>query len=232
MALHHRDLSRNPLTPRHRVTHPALVFALAALTLNLGGCNVFGWMAQSVHGDKAQQTTKTAQYRGLQGRTVAVLVSASPQTGYSHPHAADAVTQAVSARLVREIDAADVIHPRDLDEFRKRNPHWNTLPYSELARRLAVDRVVHIDLSRYQSREPGNAHQWQGVIVANIGVAEAESQDPASFAFATTLEVRYPESQRVGVVNANDATIQLGMVSRFSQRVVNLFKDHQIADAR
>lgn len=208
----------------------AISFSLLCAVATLGGCNVMGWMAQGFHGDKAQKTTITAQYLGLDGSTVAVLVSASPQTGYTHPHATTAVTQAVSARLLREVEAIDVIDPRDLEAFRRRNPYWNTLPYTELARLLQVDRVVHIDLSRYETHEPGNAYQWQGVILANVGVAEAEADNPASFAFFTTVEARYPPNKRVGVVNADEATIQLGMVSAFSMKVANLFRDHEVTD--
>ena len=210
--------------------HAIITLTLLGAVTVLGGCNVMGWMAQGVHGDKAQKTTITAQYRGLDGSTVAVLVSASPQTGYSHPHAAGAVTQAVSARLLREIEGIDVIDPHDLELFRHRNPYWNTLPNSELARQLKVDRVVHIDLSRYETHEPGNAYQWQGVILANVGVAEAESDDPASFAFFTNVEARFPGNKRVGVVNADEATIQLGMVTAFSMKVTNLFRDHEVTD--
>jgi len=197
-----------------------------------GGCNLMGWMAHAVHGDKQPSSVRTAEYRGLEGKSIAVLVNASPNTAYSHPYAQAAIRQSVSGRLLQDMPSVQVVDPRQLQQFQNDNPYWSTLPNNELARRLHVDRIIYIDLSRYQTHEPGNAFLWQGVISANVGVAEVEAADPSSFVFSTTLEARYPQSRSVGVVDSDDATIQLGMISRFSRALVNLFHDHEVASAR
>ena len=101
------------------------------------------------------------------------------------------------------------------------------MPYSKLIEALDVDRLIIIDLIDYRTHEPGNRHIWQGVISANVGVVERKSLDPDSFAYYQNVSAVFPEDIAVGVVNASDEQIQLGMLTLFSKNTVNLFHKHE-----
>lgn len=194
------------------------------------GCNLIGFAAHVIAGDHPGKTKVSAAYRGLANHTAAVLVSTDDYTFFEHPGATAAVCREVSAQLVAQIPGVQVIDPVQIQQFHQENPYWNTLPHGDLIKRLGVDRLIYIDVVQFATREPGNAYLWQGVMTANLGVAEAESPNANDFAFATAIQARYPETGSVGVLNADHDTIQLGLLRVFSGQVMNLFRDHEVVN--
>ena len=192
------------------------------------GCNWIGYAADVIGGgDQAGQVSVEAQYRGLENQTVAVLVAADEYTLFEHPTAAAAVCRQASSKLATEITGVHVLNPKQIEQFQKDNPYWNTTAYGQLLERLGVERLVLIDLITYALREPGNNYEWRGQIVANIGVCEAQSVDPDQFVFATTTQASYPQGGSIGVINGDRKTTQMGLHSVFSQKLLHLFKDHE-----
>src|SRR5690606_24234076 len=106
--------------------------------------------------------------------------------------------------------------------------YWSTLAFDDLIEKLGTQRVVLIDLIEYRTHEPGNAHVWQGLISANVGVIEAEATDPDRMAYSETIGSKFPENSDIGMLNSDDQTIELGMLSLFSRDAAGLFYDHQI----
>jgi len=220
--------------PRHRdrrrpLTQPILLAFGLAVTMT-SGCNWIGYAANVIgDGDPAGQVNVEAQYRGLENQTVAVLVAADEYTLFEHPTAPAAVCRQVSSKLATEITGVHVLNPKQIDQFQKDNPYWNTTAYSELLDRLGVERLVLIDLITYALHEPGNNYQWRGQIVANIGVCEAQGDDPDQFVFATTLQTYYPHGGSIGLIHSDRQTTQMGLHSIFAQKLLYLFKDHETA---
>ncbi len=196
------------------------------LALMLGGCSAAGLAAYVVGGD--DETLKVpAAYRGMDGKSVAVLVSADETVLHFYPQAPLAVSQAVSMDMAAVAPTAKLMDPRQVIAFQNANPAWLTTNYAQLMARLKVDRLIHVDLSEYTTHEPGNTHQWRGIIAARVSVAAGDSEQPANPVFATTLRNEYPPNSTVGLLNSDDQTIQLGMLKGFSQQVAWLFVDHK-----
>jgi len=205
----------------------AALLSLSALTL--AGCEAGRFMAYAVAGDGTTRTVQVkAQYRGLEGKTFAVLVAADDYTQFSYPGATTAISRDVTARITSEIPGVSPMDPGKVAQFQRENPYWITVPYGQLLERLGVERLVVVDLVEYTLREPGNSHVWQGQIVANVGVAEAGYGDGNALSFATTVKSRFPDnSSKVGVLNSDDKTIQFGLLADFASRTTNLFRDHE-----
>jgi hypothetical protein len=203
--------------------------ALVSLSaLSLAGCEAGRFMAYAVGGDGTRTVQVKAQYRGLEGKTFAVLVASDDYTQFAYPGATAAIGRDVTARIGSEIPGASPLDPARVAQFQRENPYWITVPYGQLIERLGVERLVVIDLVEYSLREPGNAHVWQGQIVANVGVAEFGEGDGNAMSFSTTVKGRFPDnSSRVGVLNSDDKTIQFGLLADFSARTTNLFRDHE-----
>lgn len=203
--------------------------ALASLALILlGGCNIVGYTADAIAGGQKKKATVEADYRGLDGRRIAVVVSADDHTYFEYPGAPLAVSSAVTERLAAAIPGAKLVDPKQIDRFQRENPYWNTLSYRELSSRLGVERLVYIDLTDYTTHEPGNKHVWRGIISANVGAAEAESADGTALVYSTVVRASYPEGNPVGVLDADDRSIELGMNQVFAAMVANLFRDHEV----
>lgn len=205
-----------------------LVTCISALTISLtAGCAVPAWVAHGVAGGERTYQVK-AQYLGLDGRTVAVMVAADEYTLFQSPSAPLKVSRAVSARIAANVSGASVVPPKDVIAFQHENPYWGAVPYGELIEKLGVERLVVVDLIEYRTHEPGNAHVWQGMIAGEVGVVEAESDDPDNFAFSTTVRGQFPEESSIGVLDSDRETIELGMLTIFSRDAGGLFYDHEV----
>lgn len=198
------------------------VLLLWAVCLNLTGCALFA------DPNKKIMVDIKAQYQGLENQRVAVMVSADGYTLYEHPDAPMLLCRAVTGRIATNVPGITVTVPDSVIRFQKTNPYWTNLRYGELARRLGVDKIVLIDLVEYRTHEPGNAHIWQGVITANIGVVDASIPDPDNFVFYNTVTAKFPQNSSIGVINSDHESIQLGMVVLFARASGGLFYDHQV----
>lgn len=206
----------------------ALVLTASALvvTLTLNGCVAAGWLADGLH-DPNETVVVEAEYEGLEQQRVAVLVDADLSIVFQQPLAPLEVSTAVSNRIADHVEGVTVRDPEELVEFQQRNIYWNTTPYSELMERLEVDRLVLIELVDYRLHEPGNSNIWRGLMTANMGVAEADADDPNNQAYATTVSVQYPPDREVGLLNAEQRTIRLATLAMFSRAAVGKFYEHE-----
>ena len=214
--------------PNHTLHYVRLVtiLGLSTTVLLTSGCNLIGFAAHVIAGGEASKKVRVlAEYRGLENKKIAVLVSTDEYTLFDYPQAPITVCRSVSARLAANIEGVEIVDPRQLDTFQKANPFWITLPYAELAQRLQVDRIVYVELVQYRLHEPGNSYLWKGTIVANVSVAEARSTTTGQFAYSTTVQAQYPDGP-VGMLHGDDQTVELGLIQLFAQEVVHRFQDH------
>ncbi len=199
--------------------------ALLAL-LSLSGCQVLGWAAHGVAGAE-KKVWHDAQYEGLAHQSVAVLTSADEFVLHRNPSVTLDVSRAVAADLAERVPGVRLADPQQVHEFTQKNPYWNTLPYGELLKKLSVQRIVHMDLVQYTLHEPGNQHVWRGVAVSNVNVAAADAPDPNNLLYTNTLKVVFPPDRAVGVLDADDRTIHLGLLVLLGDETAKLFYRHQ-----
>ncbi len=199
-----------------------IVSGLIAVFLGLTGC------AAMMQPEKKVMVDVAGEYLELTHQRVAVMVAADAHTLYAYPDAPLHMVKAVTGQIAG--NAPDVTNtvPDQVIRFQKENPYWTNLRYSELIKKMAVDKIVLIDVVEYRTHEPGNTHVWHGLITANIGVIDASAADPDNFAYYNTVSVRFPDKSTVGVVDADDESIQLGMLLLFSRKAGGLFYDHQV----
>lgn len=204
------------------------VALLAAAFIALGGCNIVGYVSQGVAGDGKRTYDVDAEYTGLEGKRVAVIVAADEMTLFAQPGLQGRVCRAVTAQLGSDIVGIQLTTPEKVTKFQFDNTYWNTLTYGDLLKRLDVDRLVYIDLSEYSTHEPGNKNVWQGTILGSVSVAAADAVNPNDLVYTNRVSATFPEDARIGVLDANDDAIQTGMLRTFSQRVSALFHDTKV----
>lgn len=217
---------RRSWLPPHAGRLATLGLALALPLLPLSGCGAAGFGAYLFGGaDKDKPLAVKGEYFGLAEKSVAVIVAADEFTYYEYPGAPLAVSRSVSQKLKAVVPGVKLSDPQKIVEFQRDNPYWNTLPYSELIKRLKVDRLVYVDLSEFGLHEPGNAHIWRGVIIANISVAEADGKNPDDFAYTTIVKSEFPPNKPIGLLESDDKTVQAGLLALFSTHVGGLFTE-------
>ena len=160
---------------KHRWTILGLL-ALAGSTL--GGCEaayLFGGMAQNF--EYAKQIEVLSKYEGLENQTVAVIVQSDMATMYENPDLEYSIAIGVAGRIQKEVPGVRVVDPRRVHTWKFRTPQWSSMPMGEIATRLDVDRLVHVDIYEYRLHPPGNRYLWDGVCAANVGVIERAIAD-------------------------------------------------------
>ncbi|MBI1370801.1 MAG: hypothetical protein GC162_19380 [Planctomycetes bacterium] len=192
----------------------------------LGGCEAVAWVAQGVTPTPPPIDVK-AEYAALDNQRVAVLVDAKLETLFEHPMAQLEIAQALTTQLAASVPGVQVVDAKQVVEFQQRNIYWNTSTYSDLAKRLNVNRLVLIDISDYRLHEPGNMHLWRGTITGTVSVAATDSDHPNDLAYSTVVTAAYPPDKPMGAVNADERTIRLGMLDLFTRGVVGKFHDHK-----
>jgi hypothetical protein len=202
-----------------------LLLTLVALA-TLSGCGLVGWVAHGVAGGPPELDIK-AEYKGLENKRVAVLVGADTATMYRQPLAQFEVAAILSERIAANVPGVKVVDARQVIDFQNRNIYWSTMSYSELAKRLDVDRIVTVEILEYRLHEPANINIWRGVITASLGVAETDGPKPNDLVYANNVTAAYPPDRPEGVINAEQQTMRLGTLDLFARAAAGKFYDHK-----
>lgn len=199
-----------------------LLIALSTFT----GCEGLGYLAYTITGSEKQDIK--AEYKGLEGQRVAVLVDADAATLTRYPRAQLEICEAISLKLAANVKDISVVAPRAVIDYQNRNSYWTTATYQRLAKELNVSRVILVELAEFTMHEPGNRYVLRGTITANVAVADAKETSPNRLAYDTTIKVIYPEGDKIGVVNREEKNIRFATVDLFSQAATSKFYDHTI----
>ena len=193
----------------------------------LPGCNIIAAGAVALKGDKEVEVE--AEYRGLAGQRIGVLVAADDATYFRFPRAASQVNQAVVIGLAKALPEATLLTPDAAEDYVKRNPYWVTRRPATLMRELGVTRLITVDINQYATHETGNRSVFRGVISANVSVCEADGIDPDNRTFEREVVAQFPDaSTQFGVINGDEAQIEAAVLSIFSSKVAKLFHDHVV----
>ena len=200
--------------------------ALVGFSTMSTGCiaGAVGALGQQI--ERGKKLDVPAEYDGLDGKTVAVIVQADYATLVEHPLVVDAVTKNVAARIARNVPGVSVLAPVQVLEWQYRTPQWRALPYGEVARELGVERLVWIDLYEYRLNPVGNSYLWDGAAGANLGVIETDGLAPDEFVYQKNVLARFPIKEGVGRESARRDQIEQGLLTLFIQRASWLFYRH------
>ncbi len=210
-----------------RLARCVLFLGAAAAPATLGGCAVgqlLGGMMQNYEYNLLIE--RHPAYVGLENKTVAVVVSADLATLHENPQLALTIAANVSRGIRRNVPGTSVLPAALVADWQFRTPHWEAMPYGELAEGLKVDRVVFIDLAEYRLHPYGNQWLWEGVCAAEIGVIERDGIDPDSYIESFSVESLFPREKGVGRDGANRVQIETGLLAQFIEKTVWLFYKH------
>jgi hypothetical protein len=208
---------------------PRLVGCLLLASLPaLQGCVVAGLVSAMGQSAEYQKLIEVpAQYSGLDNKTIAVIVDADLSMRYEYPGLVDAVLSGVSARIHRDVPGAQVTSPLAVVSWQSGTSQWQALPYGEMAERLNVDRLVHVEVLEYRLNPPGNSWMWQGEALADVGIIERDGFDPDTFVEVLTAQARYPlEDSGMTRDTASQAQVSSGLMGSFIREIAWLFHTH------
>jgi hypothetical protein len=207
----------------------SLAVAGAAAVLSTSGCQIPGFFIESYRRESTHEIK--GEYRGLEGKDFAVVVTADRVIQAENPDLVGYLTYKVSEKLASSENvprAGGFVPPEDVLRYTYAHPGWTSKPMSDLAKGLGgVKRIVYIEMFEYQLHEAGNQYEWEGVAAGNVSVVEIDSSTPNDFAFQRQVTVKYPDKKGYGPSEIAQSAVQTVLASRFVDRASWLMFDHQ-----
>ncbi|HVP73115.1 MAG TPA: hypothetical protein VMS30_05205 [Phycisphaerales bacterium] len=208
-------------------TRLAAALALLAMPLQMTGCIAAHAIGAMGAAEEAQKLVETMpRYRGLENKTVAVVVEADYSTMFEYPNLVTYMASGVTMRIARWVPGVQVLDPSVVLNWQYNKPNWNALPYGEIAEQLNVDRVVFIEVLEYRLHPPGNRFLWDGNAVSRVGIIERKGIDPDTFAETFDVAARFPAIEGVTAENATQTQIETGLLVDLVKRNAWLFHLH------
>jgi hypothetical protein len=212
-----------------RLSKWSTVAALSTLALGMlpmSGCFI-GGMVENARRDGSLKRDVEAEYDGLAGKSVAVVVSCDRAVLADFPTITNEVTTRLHNRLREAGAAGSHSNTDELLAYLYNRPGWQTRPLSELAKELKVERLIFVDLQEFRLREPGNTWLWEGVAAGSVNVVEADGAAPDDFAFSRTVRVTFPDDQGTGPAQLSGQVVASELLRRFCERSAWQFFKHE-----
>jgi len=211
-------------TLKRTMVHLGVAALLALAHMACSGCEVIAFGVDAI--DSEQEVEFVARYDGLNGKRIAVLIDAPFDAQYEHPRAVPGLCDLISAALRESCAGARILPPNYVVAYQANNIYWPTMDIEDIAKALKVERLVIVDLVEYRLMAPGNGYLWDGVIVGDINIYEADSLDATAIAFKERIKVRYPMLDGVRRDQYPQATIEQALQIKFAQDTANLFRNY------
>ncbi len=209
--------------------------------LAMAGCQAFGVFA--VMADAYERTGSSmipADYTGLTGQRVAVVVYTDMATAMEDPALMSRIGTNVSAILAATPEAGiggdmggGVINPLAVRNLQVSNPSWAAWSFGEIAQKLGAERLVWIEVHTHRLHEPGNDYTFAGTMAGRVAVVEASEYEDDyvdDFAFEREVRVSFPDAAGYTKGDLSAAQVRAVLEKRFIDRVTWLFFEHEEAN--
>ncbi len=207
-----------------RLTSLMSGFLSCVLVGATAGCNLVAFGAYVLEGDDgAKRVIVEADYAGLAGQSVAVLVEANEYVLYEDTAAPGDLAAGIASVLRAQVPDCRVLDSKIVAKFQTDHPHWSTMSRADVMDQLDADRLLQIELLEYTLNEPGNPYVWRGAASARASVTERGDDDADEAAYANTVRVAYPPGRVAGEVNSDRDTIRRGTLGLLSHKIAQLF---------
>lgn len=205
-----------------------ILTSATALMLAIAGCTAVGAIAANLEREGSREVA--ASYKGLAGKSFAVVVAADRTIQGDHPLIIEHMIERITARLSEpsNVPAAGGYVPAvQVAKYLSEHPSWTAQSMKALAGELGgVERIVYIDLFEFRLNDPGNAYLWDGRASANVSVVETDSAMDDFFAFQQTVSVGFPDKQGLGPSDMQASGVRTELARRLIERASWLFYDH------
>lgn len=211
--------------PRPRAAAPAV--AALALAIWLGGCPAMRYMGY-LGAPEAGSKKVPAEFTGLEGRRVAIVIFADQRVQYEHPQARLTLGSVVRAKMNEHLKNVSVVDPAKVCRYQDENAHWETLDKAELAKQFGADFVLYITLVEYSTREIGSIDLYRGRITAQCSLYEAGKSDAEGRVWSCDrIAVVYPEAAPAGVPGESGRSVREAAERLWADALVKKFYEHK-----
>jgi hypothetical protein len=198
------------------------------------GCNVLGVAAQAL-----PPPTIQAQYKGLAGQSVGVLVWADRGVSVDWPALSLDSAQAIQIQLqqtqqkdpkMKELAGATFpVKPASILRYLRDHPELDYTDVKSVAPRFGVQRLIYVEIDDFSTRAAASLELYRGSMSGSMKVVEIDASGQARIAYEENdIKALFPPKvSEDGEVRGNDAQYYVGTVREFATRIVWRVVPHQ-----
>jgi hypothetical protein len=196
------------------------LFLLPCLLL-INGCNVMGIAAQALPPD-----TITAQYHGLAGQSVGVMVWAERGISLDFPSISLDVANSVENKLLAANHLKELkgitfpVRTASIARYQQDHPNLDLSNMAEIAPKLGVSRLIYIEINDFSTRAAASVDLFRGTMTCNMQVIEV-TDGVGKVAFKEeNIKAVYPEKvAEDGTPNGDDIHFYMGTIDTMSTQI-------------
>lgn len=207
-----------------------MTICVLVAAISISGCGLINWVSY-VFAPASRMKTIKAEFGGLKGKSVAVVVYADLETQVDYPTVQLELCDMVAAEMRRHIKGVRIIDPRAVIRYQSENPRWDIMPPEKLCDVFDCDYVLLISLMEFSTRERGSVYLVRGRIKADVSIYQAglSSADGTNPVWRSEpICVQYPRQSTLGVPAENERAIRVQTERLFAIELVKKFYDYKV----
>ena len=178
-----------------------------------------------------------AQYKGLAGEKVAVMVWADRGLRIDWPNLELDTGNGIQSYLLAKTDEDSLKKTqfpwevRSVQRFQKEHPELEGTSITEYAHRISgVSRLIFVEVAEFSTRSDTAVQLLRGGMTANVRVLEIGGGTSKVVYERQHVKVMFPPKSPEGVIDVSEALIYNGTVNAMSLELAQLFYPHMIED--
>ena len=208
------------------MTRGSLIIA-GVLAVALAGCQPLAYFAYALLPIPRDKTIE-AEFDGLAGHRVAIVVFSDQRTLYEYPRARLSVSAAVAEHLRRNVKDIEVISSLGVIKYQDENIYWDAQDKTKLAKVFGADYLLFITLVEFGTREPGSQSLYRGRVTAEVSVYDSSLPERRARVWkGDSIRIVHPE-HGTGLLEDNDREIRHEAERMFADALVKKFYKHEV----
>ncbi len=211
-----------------RIRKWVCICGLLAAVGTSAGCSTEMWryMAYITRGGRSKKVK--AQFAGMAGKTVAVVVYTDRRTQYEFPDLNLTLSMAIASRLDKNVKNIKIVPPARVVRYQDENIYWEEMDKVDLAKALGADYVLYVPMEEFGTRLPDSSYLYQGRATCQLGVYDVTKLPRESRVYQSDkIRILYPEHEPAGMLNENDRQVRVTTEAMFADKLTKLFYDHK-----
>lgn len=206
-----------------------MAFLLLAPLALLAGCNIFGAVASAI------PETIDAEYKGLRGQKVAVMVWVDRGVRIDFPQLQLDTANVIQTNLAASTDKDELKETtfpweaRSVVRFQREHPELEGRPATEYAARLSgVTRLVYVEVDQFSTRGDETVQLRRGRMAGRVRVIEINGSATKVAYEKQGVEIAFPPKRPEGVIDVSEGRIYEETVKSFGTTIAQLFYSYDV----
>jgi hypothetical protein len=201
-----------------------MLIAVCALP-TLGGCSMAKFLAYAFAPPPADKEVQ-AEYAGLEGHSLMVVVYADAGTLFEYPRARVEVASSISNLIRANVSNVRIIDPLRVIRWQDENLNWDNTDRTQMGRVFGAQHVLYVALSRFTTREPGSEYLFRSDVQADMFLYKTSLEERKSRVWvANDVRVQFPDT---AVPAENDNMVRIATITMLADFIAKKFYKHTV----